>query len=205
MAENIMVTNEDVLRFYADKFADEEHCPITAKYLSKLKEEERKKGKELSGDSLHGSYVETINTFKKGFVEKEYKNKTKDEKFYDWLKIREIVSFSFFLPDVFLEHTDYYDVALQKWHLYVSWYAYLESGIVGKGLCLKEEMNQLKCSELLLWMCEAADSPQKEELYIKLIDNERGCKNRNEWLPSWAAEVGKEIKRIIGESKKNKI
>lgn len=194
MTENIVVTNEDVLRFYADKFADEEHCPITAKYLSKLEEEERKKGKELSGDSLHGSYVETINVFKKMETKDE-----KDEEFYEWLKEREIVSFSFFLPDVFLEHTDYYDVALQKWHLYISYYARKEF----EG---KPPYFQFKCSELLLWMCEAAGSTQTERLYENLIRIEEGKteeieKTEETTIKDWAKEVREEIKWIIWKSK----
>ena len=194
MATKIEVTNEDVLRFYADKFADEEHCPITAKYLSKLEEEERKNGKELRGYSLHGDYVSLVNTFKKGFIEKEYKNKTKDEKFYDWLKIREIVSFSFCLPDVFLEHTDYYDVALQKWHLYVSWYAYLESGIMGEGLCLEKKMTTFKCEELLLWMCEAADVARTKDY----------CEEALQGKSDWKALAREEIRNIIKGSKEEK-
>lgn len=190
MAKNIEVTNEDVLRFYADKFADEKHCPITAKYLSKLKS---------NGESLHGGYEKTVNTFKKG-VEKEKDNLTKDEQFYEWLKTRKIVSFSFCLPDVFLEHTNYYDVALQKWHLYVCWYAYLESGIIGNGLCLKGKP-QFKCSELLLWMCEAAGSTQTKRLYKDLIDEEesdrKSGRGRKEWIKGWAAKAMEEIKRII--------
>ncbi len=208
MAENIEVTNEDVLRFYADKFADEKHCPITAKYLSKLKS---------NGESLHGDYVKTVNTFKKG-VEKEKDNLKEDEQFYEWLK-NTLISFSFFLPDVFLGHTDYYDVALQKWHLYVCWYEYRQSGIrSGKKL----DNDQLKvsasskpngifqssitCSELLLWMCEAAGSTQTERLYKKLIDEEESDKKRIEWIREWAAKAKEEIKRIIIEERKeNKI
>ena len=207
MAESIMVTNEDVLRFYADKFADEEHCPMTAKYLSKLKS---------NGESLHGPYAGMAKRFKMGFAEKE----GKDKEFYDWLKENEISSirsFSFFQPDVFLEHTeDYYDVALQKWHLYVSWYAYCESGKLPDKKLDNEQLNEsasskpngilndtIICRELLLWMCEAAGSKKTKELYNALIDYETKGGNANTWLRSWAVEVKGEIKRIIGESKQN--
>ena len=186
MAAKIEVTNEDVLRFYADKFADEEHCPITAKYLFKLEE---------NGDSLHGNYKKTVDTFKKEFTEKEYKDKTDDEKFYDWLKMRKIVSFSFFFPDVFLEHTDYYDVALQKWHLYVSYYAYRESGILGEGLCLTKKMPTFRCPELLLWMCEAAGSAKAKDYCEKALKKESG----------WMTLAREEIRNMIISAKKDRI
>ena len=208
MVTKIEVTNKDVLQFYADKFADEEHCPITAKYLSKLKAEEskKKKGEKLKGESLHDArgYVQTINTFKKVETTDE-----KDEEFYEWLQNREIVSFSFFLPDVFLKHTDYYDVALQKWHLYVCWYAYRESGIRSRKKLDNEQLDvsaekpngilqyMIKCRELFLWMCEAAGSMQTDSLYEKMILIEEGKVE----VEDWAKEVKEEIKRIIWENK----
>ena len=211
MAENVMVTNEDILRFYADKFADGKHCPKTAEYLSKLKSKDEAKLKS-DGESLHGNYRIMANRFKTEFAQKEGEGFYEDKEFYDWLKAKEIRSFYIF-PDVFLEHTDYYDVALQKWHLYVAWYAYCESGILSGKKLDKEQLKasaensngilkcQIICKELLLWMCEAAGSMQTDSLYKKLIFIEEGKVKVT--IQDWAKEVKEEIKRLIGESKQN--
>lgn len=196
------VDNLQILKFYVDKPAQNETCQFTAKYLDKLKEADP----ENTGDSLHGPYKRLVRVFKTGvFVNREKETLTDDEKFYIWMKDHELFSWlmesTFQIPDIFLQATDYYQVALQKWHLYLSWYAYLDSKILGKGLLLRKNAVDFKCPELLLWMCEAAGSEKTEHFYNELLDMEASDSQGvyRKALPCWAAKIRKEIEQIIGE------
>lgn len=190
--KGMKITNQQVLEFYADKPADEEHCPVTAKYLCKLKKEhenenEDDKGKKREPGVSLGKYGKLAKTFKACSKNRENRGATKDACFYTWLENHQSVALSFLLNlDVFLCNTDYYDVALQKWHLYVSWYAYLESGILGKSFALEDEAADFRCRELLLWMCEAATSAEVAEKYYENMD-----------CPGWISKIHKEIREAI--------
>ncbi len=185
-----MITNRQVLEFYADKPADKEHCPVTAKYLCKLKEEHEKgdgKGKKREPGVSLGKYGTLAKTFKACSKNRENIGDTQDELFYRWLENHQSVALSYPLNlDVFLCNTNYYDVALQKWHLYVSWYAYLESEILGKSFALEDRATNFNCRELLLWMCEAATSAEVAEKYYENMD-----------CPGWISKIHKEIREAI--------
>ena len=155
------ITNEDVLLFYADAFEDEEDHPITKSYLSALKQQELNESAEAPGKYLHGDYNGVMRVFKEGVsVDGKKKGLTDDENFYIWLKNHELfawlMEYTFKVHDIFLQTTDYYQAKLQKWHLYISWCAYHDSGIRGKGPSPRAAASQFKCKELLLWMYEAA-------------------------------------------------
>lgn len=154
------ITNEDVLLFYADISVDETDYPITKSYLSALKQQELNESAEVSGECLHGKYKGVARVFKKGDVDREKKDLTDDETFYIWMQNHEVfawlIEYTFKVHDIFLQTTDYYQAKLQKWHLYISWYAYHDSGILGEGRSPQEAASKFRCPELLLWMYEAA-------------------------------------------------
>lgn len=155
-----MLKNKDVLLFYADVPEDEEDYPITKSYLSALKQQELNESAEVPGKYLHGDYKGVARVFKKGDVDREKKDLTDDETFYIWMQDHEVfawlMEYTFKVHDIFLQTTDYYQAKLQKWHLYISWCAYHDSGIRGKGPSPRAAASQFKCKELLLWMYEAA-------------------------------------------------
>ncbi len=194
------VTNQQVLEFYANKLADGATCPRTKDYLEELKKKEieqlkksKKADQEIAGMCLHGDYKKVAQVFKAG-ISADWENKglNKDKQFYIWMKYHEM--FTWLLEstcglnyeDIFLEKTDYYQVELQKWHLYVSWYAYLESGLYGNGFTLKAKAPNFKCRELLLWMCEAAAGSEVAEKYLKNM----GCSG-------WISKINEEIQEAI--------
>lgn len=154
-----MVTNEDVLRFYADK--GEEGCELTKKYMSK-------KTIEITGNDDYTAVFYTFQT--------EGKKANKD--FYDWLKNQDL-SKTISLREVHEKDKSFDDfilnpkmesVLINKWHLYVSYYAFNESN---KKLNLKTySCSRFKCEELLLWMYEASNPDKNSETY-KGIKNGR--------------------------------
>ena len=204
------VTNADLLRFYKNAPTDGKSCPCTAKYLERLKKD---------GKNLHGPYAGVIDTFKG----KRPGRDSDDDNFYTWLGNLESSGALFGLNalknldphfDVFLAHTNKYDVSTQKWHLYVSWYAYCEfyyrtdrkkddkgHEVIKKWFTADKYVNgeadkdggilqHTTCRELLLWMCEAAGSKNTEYFYDALLKIEKGQPNG---ISGWASKVRKEI------------
>lgn len=197
------------MKFYANKPADKDHCPVTAKYLRKLKEEDENGKKRNPGGSL-GSYGGVVKTFKTCPKEIENRGNTENERFYTWLEDHQSAVHNF-LPDldVFLLDTDYYDVALQKWHLYVSWAAGRDSGYFSKNRKNSLNLNgnmQFKCPELLLWMYEAsiinqADS-QANSFYERLISiKERKRILDADWT-QWISDISEAIEEKIQQPAK---
>lgn len=150
-----MVTNEDVLRFYAGK--GEEGCELTKKYMSK-------KPIEITGKDDYTAVFYAFQT--------EGKKGNKD--FYDWLKNQDL-SKTLSLREVHEKDKSFDDfilkpktesVLINKWHLYVSYYALNE---FNKKLNLKTySCSGFKCEELLLWMYEASNPDKNSETYKEI-------------------------------------
>lgn len=179
------ITNKDVLEFYADKG--------TGELI--------KKCRRPTGD-----YAGLANTF----ISKGTEGENGDICFYNWLKEQEKQNFSKTLSLAKVAEKDesfkdfilnpvLEDPLIEKWHLYVSWYA-LEEYWGGKKLeevpwnnknkkksvkkqWLIDTINEpattdasgilkssVSCCRLLLWMYEASEPDMESELYKKAED-----------------------------------
>ncbi len=80
-------------------------------------------------------------------------------------------------------------IAAQKWHFYISYCAYLESGILkdenGKPRSLDlndRPILRFQCLELLLWMYEAAKDKAKKEGRLPAEETEKLDKEIQEFI-----------------------
>lgn len=204
MEENIVVTNEDVLWFYADK--GEEGCELTEKYISRniLDEEYRVRKCYRSSNA----YVKLAETFQKGGEEGE----EEDRSFYQWLmkqNYSEMLSLSalmkrdksfetFIKQPAFIKRKDNPTVLIEKWHLYISWYALEEYWYKKKEKNVENQwfkkdkysanakedasgiLNKARCHSLLLWMYETSKPDKESDIYIEIknrVSNEIGLKD----------------------------
>lgn len=182
---NENVTNKDVLEFYADKG--------TGKLIKKCPTPEI--------DDDYDNYAALADTFifpDKNIKEKNRKNQEENKEFYEWLKEQEKQNFSETLSLAKVTEKDesfkdfilnpvLEDPLIEKWHLYVSWYALKEYREKKKTPENKERLNNLfiegkatnsigilksniACHRLLLWMYEASEPDMESELYKKAED-----------------------------------
>lgn len=206
------VTNKELLEFYAGMDDKSKDYPITRKYME--------------SHELSGAYIKLANTFKS----KGKSGSTENKNFYHWIEENHLnpTSLSFLKEtdpgfDSLLERTGLKDPLLQKWHLYVSWYALEEywerEGTHKKsqfttnelGLDVQEsysgilrKTNPISCRALLLWMCEASDSEQTDKLYSQLEIIEEKLNAANKQLSDWLQAIKDEILNRVqnGESQK---
>lgn len=181
MGKEINITNGDILRFYADK--GEKGCELTEKYMSRYPLENKKKSNK---------YVGVVGTF-----QNEGRTGEEDDRcFYKWLigqNYSEMLSLSDLaktktkedLMEDFLKCPDMITQSplIEKWHLYVSFYAFEEFWASEKnpnGRWLTSQsifdavdnpktgiFNQrLNCSHSLwLWLYEASVLNRKSKEY----------------------------------------
>ncbi len=182
MSKEINITNRYVLGFYADK--GEKGCELTKEYLSRHPLKKKRGG---------NPYVTLIETF-------QYEGRIEDEdgyyRFYQWLmrqNYSEMLSLSDLaknktkesLMEAFLKRPDKFmdSPLIEKWHLYVAFYAYEEfwaSEKDPKGRWLTSQsmsdfadngktgifnQNLNKSHSLWLWLYEASVLNKNSEEY----------------------------------------
>ena len=201
------LTNRQVIAYYAHCCNKE--CPQTEKYLEELKNNETLENwKEHKGDYIDLAYSFMFFRWLYG-CDGELKPKRSK-----WLiKIA---------PDLDLnvsDEADFYDLEFQKWHLIVSWYAYSQFQI-DKEIGNKREKLQgeelldsdaqgpcgilkstVTCSELLLWMYEAAGGKDTCEKIknLKCIEAETAVNIRQSRKSGWAKEIKDKIASLLKE------
>ena len=171
-----MIKNKDVLEFYADKGAGEliKKCRL-----------------QPSGD--YEKLAKTFNLPDKEVKEEDTEDEKENKKFYNWLKEQEKQNFSKTLSLAkvtekdeslkdFIFKPDLNNPLIEKWHLYVSFYAFEEFWAIPPANNKKKNRHLTKeslpadatgpagalgcynrCRGLLLWMYEASLSDSDKE------------------------------------------
>ena len=197
------LTNRQVITYYA-RF--NEKCPKTENYLKELQ-----KSKTLEAHLGTGDYIDLAYSFM--FFRWLYGcDEEFNPKLPDWLIN---IAPHLIVPD----KTNFYDLEFQKWHLIVSWYAYSQFQIdkeIGnkreklKGKELLDSDAQgpcgilegsVTCSELLLWMYEAAGGKDTCEKIknLKCIQEETDWKIRRRRKLAWAQGIKDKIASLLKE------
>lgn len=158
--------NKQILVFYANKPTDEKQCPITAKYLKWCEREKLiEKNKGVKSD-----YAHMVNTFLQKNSEKSYcSNDPEENEIYELLQngdggfesIKILLDADKTFPvllkkEKLPDENGFYNVEIQKWHLFVSWAALNEF----RG---KNGRFGFRCKELTIWLYETAEN-EKERL-----------------------------------------
>lgn len=203
------LTKKDVLEFYASK---NRHYPITDEFMKTYKQK-------------RNGYIEVANVFNnKG-------NNERDKKFFEWLKknnengtlgdlesLREINRLGLLninngtldLPnklDVFRINPDGETEPNQKWHFFISYYAYNEFNNKNPGDRILSA--HVTCPELWLWTAEAAKDDQEisyydiYRLYVAAVDNRN--KRWREEIKRITEKIEIVIKRWKKERGKDKL
>lgn len=194
------VTNKELLQFYAGTGKREDY-PITRKYME--------------NHTLSGDYIKLAKKFLKHKPEEKkgenIETTDKDEQFYQHLNdhrgsmmLLKALRDEDPTFDYLLERTGLNDPLLQKWHLYVSFYAleeYWAKDDAEKARIQDDDVQnrfgilrgQTTCRALLLWMCEASGSEQTDKLLKDIEDIEAKFEAVNVQLRKWLQTTKEEI------------
>lgn len=197
------MTIGQVLAFYADPEITKKEFPITQAYLDEHEPEEGK-----------GDYIDLFHTF----LAKGKEGRKADKEFYTWLEENSENQFAgvkslsalmeknsgYLRQHTMAEHLGPKDPLLQWWHLFISWAAGRESKRFGnrRDFDLGASMPQIKCHELLIWMCEASgvDDDETKKFNKRLLDAEVAWKAVNEKLNNCRKSIRDAIEQKIQES-----
>ena len=211
MITNEEITNKDVLEFFADKGT----------------------GELIKECRPQGAYKKLAKTFMS--ISNEEEEKKEDKEFYEWLKEQEKQNFSKTLSLAkvaakdesfkdFILNPDSDNPLIEKWHLYVSWYALEEywgekeiEEVSWKKTSVKEQwltdkidepattddsgiLKKVSCRRLLLWMYEASLSDEDKKHKADIEEKLKREKELKEELNQLREGLIKDMKDKIAEN-----